>query len=36
MIDSGATAFVAATGVFKHEGGAAAGIKALKDVMARK
>jgi ribulose-phosphate 3-epimerase len=36
MIDSGATAFVAATAVFKHPGGAAAGIKALKDVMAGK
>jgi len=36
MIDSGATAFVAATAVFKHPQGAAAGIKALKDVIARK
>lgn len=36
MIESGATAFVAATAVFKHTGGAAAGIKALQDVMARK
>jgi ribulose-phosphate 3-epimerase len=36
MIDAGATAFVAATAVFKHLGGAAAGIGALKDVIARK
>jgi ribulose-phosphate 3-epimerase len=36
MIDSGATAFVAATAVFKHPQGAAAGIKALKDVMESK
>lgn len=36
MIDSGATAFVAATAVFKHPGGAAAGIKALRDVIASK
>ena len=34
MIDAGATAFVAATAVFKHPGGAAAGIKALRDVIA--
>ncbi|MFT3890037.1 MAG: ribulose-phosphate 3-epimerase [Anaerolineales bacterium] len=36
MIDAGATAFVAATAVFKHAGGAAAGINALKDVIATK
>ena len=36
MIDSGATAFVAATAVFKHPQGAAAGIKALRDVIARR
>jgi ribulose-phosphate 3-epimerase len=35
MIDSGATAFVAATAVFKHPQGAAVGIKALRDVVAR-
>jgi ribulose-phosphate 3-epimerase len=35
MIDSGATAFVAATAVFKHPGGAAAGIKALKDMISQ-
>jgi hypothetical protein len=34
MIDSGATAFVAATAVFKHPQGTAAGIKVLKDVIA--
>jgi ribulose-phosphate 3-epimerase len=31
----GATAFVAATAVFKHPQGTAAGVKALKDIMAR-
>ena len=36
MIDAGATAFVAATAVFKHPGGAAAGIKAFHDVIASK
>ena len=36
MIDAGATAFVAATAVFKHPEGAAAGIKALRDVIASK
>ena len=33
MKDSGATAFVAATTVFKHPQGIAAGIKALKEVI---
>ena len=33
--DAGATAFVAATAVFKHPQGAAEGIKALQDVVAR-
>jgi ribulose-phosphate 3-epimerase len=33
--DAGATAFVAATAVFKHPQGAAAGVKALQDVIAR-
>jgi ribulose-phosphate 3-epimerase len=33
--DAGATAFVAATAVFKHPQGAAVGIKALQDVIAR-
>ena len=32
---AGATAFVAATAVFKHPEGTVAGVKALKDVMAR-
>jgi ribulose-phosphate 3-epimerase len=35
MKQAGATAFVAATAVFKHPRGARAGIKALKSVMAR-
>jgi ribulose-phosphate 3-epimerase len=34
MKDSGATAFVAATAVFKHPEGPEAGIKALRDVIA--
>jgi ribulose-phosphate 3-epimerase len=33
--DAGATAFVAATAVFKHPQGAEAGIKALRDVITR-
>ena len=36
MMESGATAFVAATAVFKHPQGAAAGIKALSDVIVRR
>ncbi len=35
MNEAGATAFVAATAVFKHPQGIAAGIKALRDVVAR-
>ena len=35
LIEAGATAFVAATAVFKHPQGAAIGAKALKDVMAK-
>ncbi|NWG05055.1 MAG: ribulose-phosphate 3-epimerase [Chloroflexi bacterium] len=35
MRDSGATAFVAATAVFKHPQGTAVGIKALRDAIAR-
>jgi ribulose-phosphate 3-epimerase len=33
MKEAGATAFVAATAVFKHPGGAAAGIKALRELL---
>lgn len=36
MKEAGATAFVAATAVFKHPQGIAAGIRALKDVIARR
>ncbi len=35
LMEAGATAFVAATAVFKHSEGAAVGAKALKDVMAK-
>ncbi len=35
MKEAGATAFVAATAVFKHPQGIATGIKALRDVVAR-
>ena len=35
MKNAGATAFVAATAVFKHPGGAPAGIKVLRDTIAR-
>ena len=35
LIESGATAFVAATAVFKHPQGTAEGVKSLKDVIAR-
>lgn len=35
MKDAGATAFVAASAVFKHPQGAAAGIRELRDVIAR-
>jgi ribulose-phosphate 3-epimerase len=35
MKDAGATAFVAATAVFKHPEGPAAGVRSLKDVIAR-
>jgi ribulose-phosphate 3-epimerase len=34
MKEAGATAFVAATAVFKHPGGASAGIKSLRDAIA--
>jgi len=34
MKEAGATAFVAATAVFKHQEGPAAGVKALRDVIA--
>jgi ribulose-phosphate 3-epimerase len=34
LLQAGADAFVAATAVFKHPGGAAAGVNALKSVMA--
>jgi ribulose-phosphate 3-epimerase len=34
LIEAGATAFVAATAVFKHPQGTAAGVKSLKDVIA--
>jgi len=33
LIEAGATAFVAATAVFKHPQGTAAGVKALKEIM---
>jgi ribulose-phosphate 3-epimerase len=36
MKEAGATAFVAATAVFKHPQGAAAGVKSLQDAMAGK
>jgi hypothetical protein len=35
MKEAGATAFVAATAVFKHHRGPRAGIEALRDVIAR-
>jgi ribulose-phosphate 3-epimerase len=35
MKEAGATAFVAATAVFKHPDGPAAGVKSLRDVIAR-
>jgi len=35
LMEAGATAFVAATAVFKNPQGPAAGAKALKDVMAK-
>jgi ribulose-phosphate 3-epimerase len=35
MLRAGATAFVAATAVFKHPEGTTAGVKALKDIIAR-
>ena len=36
MKEVGATAFVAATAIFKHPAGPAAGIRALRDIIARK
>jgi ribulose-phosphate 3-epimerase len=36
LIEAGATAFVAATAVFKHPQGTAAGVKALKEIMGDK
>jgi ribulose-phosphate 3-epimerase len=35
LMEAGATAFVAATAVFKHPQGTVAGIKSLKDVFAK-
>src|SRR4030095_9129858 len=35
LMEAGATAFVAATAVFKNPQGAAVGVKALKDIMAK-
>ena len=34
MKEAGATAFVAATAIFKHPEGAAAGVRSLRDVIA--
>jgi len=36
MKDAGATAFVAASAIFKHPQGTVAGVKALRDVIARR
>jgi hypothetical protein len=36
LIESGATAFVAATAVFKHPQGTAEGARTLKQIMADK
>jgi pentose-5-phosphate-3-epimerase len=35
MKEAGATAYVAATAVFKHPEGPAAGVRSLRDVIAR-